>query len=339
METIEKKIDSIPLELDKLYDELVQGMDERPASLKLIQWISFALRPLSLDELRWAMVVDANCPYRTLKECRNAEDFACDCDIACDCDGDGNGNGACHCNIMEKRIRTLSCGLVEAVPSSKARVVQFIHRSVKDFFLEKGLSVLYNSSNATHLAAGIAHYELSRTCIRYLAMEEIALLRRRRSRSRLLSAFPLLHYATTSWVAHARDSETRGYSQDDLLQYFAWPSEHLVQQWGQICLAILPYPFLSDFHQLEGTSMLHVVSRYQLLGPLQVISQMVDQAGTDIDARDDYGQTPLSWAAGNGHEAVLRLLLATGKVNVDAKDKDDKTPLSWAAEGGHGAIC
>jgi ankyrin repeat protein len=51
-----------------------------------------------------------------------------------------------------------------------------------------------------------------------------------------------------------------------------------------------------------------------------------------------YGQTPLSWAAEQGHEAVVKLLLKTGKVDVDAKDNDSRTPLSWTAEQGHKAV-
>jgi len=57
------------------------------------------------------------------------------------------------------------------------------------------------------------------------------------------------------------------------------------------------------------------------------------EKGAELESKDDeYGQTPLSWAARGGHEAVVKLLLKKG---AELESKDDgygQTPLSWAAE-------
>ena len=40
----------------------------------------------------------------------------------------------------------------------------------------------------------------------------------------------------------------------------------------------------------------------------------------------------------NVHEAIVKLLIDTGKVDVDSKDSRSRTPLSWAAENGRDAV-
>ncbi len=61
-------------------------------------------------------------------------------------------------------------------------------------------------------------------------------------------------------------------------------------------------------------------------------------APTSRRRRYAVGQTPLSWAAENGHEAVVQQLLAKG-ADIETKDTwYGRTPLSWAAENGHEAV-
>jgi ankyrin repeat protein len=53
-------------------------------------------------------------------------------------------------------------------------------------------------------------------------------------------------------------------------------------------------------------------------------------------ADTEYGRTPLSWAAENGHEGVVKMLLERKDVNPNQADTEyGRTPLSWAAERGH----
>ncbi|KAK2669755.1 Ankyrin repeat [Fusarium oxysporum f. sp. vasinfectum] len=309
---IEDEIYSIPPDLDDLYHDLIRNVNERPASLKLIQWVCFAVRPLSLDELRWAMIVDADRLHKSLEEGKNTKDYISD-----------SGR-------MKRRVQTLSRGLVEV--TSDGKVVQFIHQSVKDFFIEKGLSALDETANPNFLVE-IAHHRLSRTCIRYLAMEEIGWPASHEP-DRLKSEFPFLHYATTSWVAHTKQSDARSVPQEDLLEYFAGPSNTLMEQWIRIYGTVEGF---SNNCPPKGASLVHIMSMYGVAGALCTILERADQVGINIDGKDSSGRTPLWWAAERGHQAVVWLLLDRG-AHTEAADKWGQTPLLRAAENGHEAV-
>ena len=53
------------------------------------------------------------------------------------------------------------------------------------------------------------------------------------------------------------------------------------------------------------------------------------EAGGDVEAKDEDGETPLHWAAAEGHVYVIRALVAAG-ADVEAKNKDGKTPRDLA---------
>ncbi|CVL08087.1 related to HETEROKARYON incompatibility protein [Fusarium mangiferae] len=58
----------------------------------------------------------------------------------------------------------------------------------------------------------------------------------------------------------------------------------------------------------------------------------------DLLIKDKVGWMPLSLAAKGRHEAIVKLLLGTGKVDLDAKDKYGGMPLLLAAKNRHKAI-
>ena len=60
--------------------------------------------------------------------------------------------------------------------------------------------------------------------------------------------------------------------------------------------------------------------------------------GSDIQATDDQGLTPLHLASAYSQDsAVIRALLAEG-AHIDARDEEGATPLHRAATSGHESI-
>src|SRR5271156_3844022 len=308
---IQKMLQNIPPELDSLYKNVLQSLNEgneRLQSLQLMQWICFAHRPLSLTELRFAMIADWNTPYHSLEQCQLSPDFVKDD------------------KKMEKRVKSLSGGLAEVKVHENKLAVQFIHQSVNDYLTKEGLRMLDSLSESEDASIGRAHIRLSRSCIRYIAMGEIHRWRGKHKEAlealnrweeawkaktkALQDEFPFLAYATTSWLSHAKMVEAKKMSQEDLFDYYSrWPLPQIMQDWVGIYRLIDPY---SDECPPTETTLLHAASRHGLISAVRFILNRLERNGVKIDSKDNDGRTPLSWAAVNGHEAGVRLLLERG---------------------------
>jgi ankyrin repeat protein len=322
LRVIQSHIEKIPAELNNLYRQLLESIEEESVSqsLHIMQWICFATRPLTLDELRHAIAVDADTPYKSLKECRGSPEYADTLEE------------------MEFRLKDLCRGLAETKEHKNGRVVQFIHQSVNDFLIQEGLKMLEHSSESADQVIGRAHLRLSMSCIRYIDMEEIGLwVHHIKSEAprifyHLKPYIPpellFIEYASTQLFLHAKTSETKGVLQSDLHIFFQWLSNKTVQRWNFIHNIFLSH------QSLKGATLLHIASFYRLISVVEAILKM----GADVDSKDSkYGRTPLLFAAKEGHDVVVELLLKKD-ADVNSKDKYGTTPLSYAASGGHVAV-
>ncbi|RYP09478.1 hypothetical protein DL765_008428 [Monosporascus sp. GIB2] len=70
-------------------------------------------------------------------------------------------------------------------------------------------------------------------------------------------------------------------------------------------------------------------------GQYDEVKMLLARGDILADARDKYGRTPLSYAAGQGHVEVVWLLLQTGKVEAGSSDREGRTPLVYAVVGGY----
>jgi ankyrin repeat protein len=315
---MQRHIQETPSDLGRLYEELLRGIDEqdKPQSLYLMQWICFAIQPLSLEELRFAMTLGSDNGYTSIRECRGSVEFS-------ETDEE-----------TEKRIRDLSRGLAEVGYHEDRQVAQFIHQSVKDFLLEEGLQLLEEFSLSS--VAGCSHYQLARSCLRYLSMEEIqthdfsnfSFDRVDPEASSAVDCnFSFLRYCTTSWILHSKAAEEEGYQQSDLLRFLA-VSTDVIRQWIDIYKIIYRYEIT---YPRCGFTAVHVASMH---GFLSILGAALTQKA-EADLKDEYDRTPLSYAAENGHEAIVKLLLERDDVDFDSKDNIGRTPLSYAAKNGY----
>ena len=70
-------------------------------------------------------------------------------------------------------------------------------------------------------------------------------------------------------------------------------------------------------------------------GHEEVVTILLERDDVNPDKSDDYGRTPFWGAVLNGHEGVVEILLGRNDVNPDAQDIDGRTPLCCAAQNGH----
>ena len=336
---LRQKIKEIPGKLEDLYGHILSRIEDQKRAAQLLQWVCFALRPLSLSELRYAMVVDITNDFNSLEECQGSVDFA---------ETDEQ---------MKRTVNSLSGGLAEIDTDRYPHTVRLIHQSVKDYLIERGLQKLDTSlfvdvnhylskSGLPSLDAslfdnlvGLANFRISRSCVKYVAFQGIweeikrtgvlTRLDEKDTERELDSRFPLLRYSG-NWISHAQRVEKQRIPQADLLSLSRWPSGHA-----------LPSLYMMRFLNSESkgrdawtANLLHIASQTDLLSVLEAVVN----SGKSFDLNSQRnGDTALSLAAG-GHEAIVRLLIQQDGIDINSKDSCGLTPLSRAADEGHEAI-
>ena len=70
----------------------------------------------------------------------------------------------------------------------------------------------------------------------------------------------------------------------------------------------------------------------------EIVASLVKVKGCDINQNDSMGNPPLTWAAENGHEEVVKILLGRDDLDPNKPGEYGQTPLLWAARNGHQGV-
>ena len=323
-------IQNIPTDLDQLYKELIQDLPTPLESLKLVRWVCYALTPLGLEELQVALAIDSVASYSSLKAVEESNSFV-------------------PLDRMVNKIRTLGCGLVEVKQiTPETSTVQFIHQSVRDFFIETGMKVLGQLSVSSDIFI-LSHHYLCMSCIQYLKLffvSHTALFdklqkevnssgRPKNIRKKLFAEeasanFPLLTYATVLWLDHAKLGDSQELGEAMLTELRGRQARRVfINPWMKILTALPPQrggnppPKQSLAHFAAAKGLSHVFS---------VIAQQLPQ---DLEALNNHKQTPLMLAAQIGSLDIIELLLKHDVYITYQEDEYGGTALGMACASGH----
>jgi ankyrin repeat protein len=89
-----------------------------------------------------------------------------------------------------------------------------------------------------------------------------------------------------------------------------------------------------DFAHPDGQTAVYLAAES---GHGSVVKLLIE-AGADLGSKGHHRLSPLLGAARCGYESIVKILLATGRVNPNTTNSDGETPLSLAREHRHEAI-
>lgn len=312
---IRETLKNAPANLGEVYKHILKNVidaENHERTLRLMQWVYFAMRPLSVTEIRYAMVSDDTSMTASQHSCEKSDDFV---------ENDAR---------MERLVLSLSGGLAEV----SNKTVQFIHQSVNDFFLKDGFAIL--DSNFDDDFFGKGNWLLSTSCINYFTQNDITSGLNQMFKKRTYTynwsdeierKLPFIEYSIKFMLRHAAEAEKERISNRNVLERFEWPDQIITKY-----CSILMKELVND-SRYSGATLLQIAASENFFNTMEALLE----SGVNIEETDDDENRALHYAAYSGNEKITQRLLAEN-AEINARNVQNETPLNTAAYSGHVAI-
>jgi len=207
-------------------------------------------------------------------------------------------------------------------------IVQFSHKSVKEFLTSNRLSSIENCSRY-RFSLKAAHATLARVCINVLLRSGGTV-----DKTHLEKISPLAFYAAQYWVQHTQQGNAATENQDVMERLFD-PSESHLETWT----------WMHDVDKGQNRTMENLAERPSqrsatplyyaaLCGFTELVKHLATLRPEHLHDIHGYHGTPLHAASYKGHnDVVLALLQADSDSKMVDKKVDNKTPLHAAYYG------
>ncbi|KFY95382.1 hypothetical protein V498_03381, partial [Pseudogymnoascus sp. VKM F-4517 (FW-2822)] len=296
-----KRLSSGEEALDKAYDDAIKRIEAQQEGCselakRVLTWISYAERPLTIEELRHALSVN---PGDTDLDRDNFEDM--------------------------EDIVSFCAGLVTV--DDKSNIVRLIHYTTQEYFLR--IRQGWNPTAQQDITITCLTY-LSFDPFKTAISNDNTTNATGVHITAKLGLKYLLEMILTELdeVGRAEAKDFNGRTP------LSWAAQH--GQVATVKILVERNDVNADLRDNKGQTPLSWAARHGHAAIVQLLAErddlLAERDDVDADSKDYLGQTPLSWAARNGHVAIVKLLTERNDVDADSKDNDGRTPLSWAAE-------
>jgi hypothetical protein len=333
IQALRKRLHDIPNDLHRLFrDMLTRDQQHANELLLCVQWLLFAADSLTPQDLYFAILAGCEPEYLSIWD-----------------------KTSITLETMGRRILDASKGILEITTVGPSRV-QFIHESVRDFFLkENGLSTLWPELNHMTLR-GQSHDRLKKCCLSYFNFarySESTLLTppseysfdQNYERRRIQNDYPFLKYATFYILRHADSAQAAGVDQSQFLQVFP----QFRRTWIYINNLFADHNRLQHGHKFSLLSILTEYGMSNLIRIHPARSEYLNFAfgwqNSSITARDDVEskaspkysgsrnqhKNSIYVAANEGDDSLLASLLTAENPKPNLMDSFGNTLLCYAS--------
>ncbi|KAK3984418.1 hypothetical protein QBC44DRAFT_301381 [Cladorrhinum sp. PSN332] len=312
----------LPQTVDEAYDRILSKSSDLERAKKMLHITVAAARPLTLQEMNLALaLLGGHLSYNEL---------------------DPRPKG-----ILREDVRDI-CGLFVTIINSK---IYLLHQTAREFLVRNpGINSPQGTPKALKWKYALqpqeSHGILANICIQHLLFEEFEThpLGENTALSQYVKGHIFLDYSAKNWATHVRflPVESQKAMTESILKICDTNSRRFAT-WFRIYWTNTNIDFPTGFTTLMAAS---------YFGLETAVECLRKKDGSHLDPRDDtHRRSALSWAAGNGFEVVVRLLIEipdfggaalkwwlrkNGRVN--SADKYGRTPLTYAVWSGSMAV-
>lgn len=278
--TLLKRLKDIPGDLNELFQDILSRDSRHTTELRLcIQWVLFARQSLQKEQLHLAILVGVDPVAASKWDADEIED-----------------------EVVRRFILSSSKGLVEVNKSRNHSKVQFIHESVREFFLKDGLRIIWPELKGDF--RGESHEKLKQCCLMYMSIAitnpsfQISL--EDSTKEKIKTQFPFLEYAFRTVLYHSNEAAAFGVDQVTFLQSFD------LAHWKMFEFLFEQYK--NRLHWRD-TSLLYILAEYNAA---KLIEYHPDRSSgfKAEEGHERYGMPVLAAVATNSRQAVYTLLKA-----------------------------